>query len=94
MTQKCERFIVFGVVQGVGFRYYTSRQGLESNVTGYAKNLNDGSVEVMVCGQSDNVEMFAKWLAHGPKSATVDSIIRSGPLDREEECNIKGFEIL
>lgn len=94
MVQKCERFIVFGVVQGVGFRYYTSRKGLEYNVTGYAKNLNDGSVEVMVCGQSDNVEMFAKWLAHGPKSATVDSIIRSGPLERVEKRYMEGFEIL
>ena len=51
MIQKCEKFTVSGLVQGVGFRYHTSYQGMRLGLTGYAKNLNNGDVEVVVCGE-------------------------------------------
>ncbi|CAH2563768.1 acylphosphatase [Vibrio cholerae] len=47
MEKQCSKFIVSGHVQGVGFRYHTSHQGLKLGLTGYAKNLNNGDVEVV-----------------------------------------------
>ncbi|POF52593.1 acylphosphatase, partial [Vibrio vulnificus] len=44
MTVRCEKFVVSGRVQGVGFRYHTSHQGLKLNLVGYAKNLCNGDV--------------------------------------------------
>lgn len=58
MNQKCEKFTVSGIVQGVGFRYHTSHYGMKLGLTGYAKNLNNGDVEVVVCG---NEEQIATW---------------------------------
>ena len=45
-----------GKVQGVGFRYSTQREALQLGVTGYARNLDDGGVEVLVCGEAEQVE--------------------------------------
>ncbi|MDF2152238.1 acylphosphatase [Vibrio sp. CAU 1672] len=90
MDLKCERFLVKGYVQGVGFRYHTSHQGLKLGLTGYAKNLNDGDVEVMACGNPDKIEEFAQWLAEGPRTANVESVIRA----RASYKPFRGFKIL
>ncbi|MDC5706350.1 acylphosphatase [Vibrio europaeus] len=90
MDQSCERFTVSGLVQGVGFRYHTSYKGLGLEATGYAKNLDNGDVEVVVCGSGLQVEAMAKWLEHGPRSARVDSVIRESIAYKP----YKGFKIL
>jgi acylphosphatase len=46
---------VYGSVQGVGFRYSTQREALQLGLTGYARNLDDGGVEVLACGEPDQV---------------------------------------
>ncbi len=51
MTQVCIAAYVYGVVQGVGFRYSTQRQAEALGVAGYARNLDDGSVQVVACGK-------------------------------------------
>ncbi len=75
MVQKCEKFTVSGTVQGVGFRYHTSYKGMSMNLTGYAKNLNNGDVEVVVCGEEEGISKMAAWLKHGPKTSQVESVI-------------------
>lgn len=90
MAQQCKRFIVSGTVQGVGFRYHTSYQGMTLGLVGYAKNLNNGDVEVAVCGEEEAIEQMASWLTHGPKTSHVESMI-SEPLTYRD---FKGFEIL
>ncbi len=90
MEQKCVKFTVFGVVQGVGFRYHTCHQGLKFGLTGYAKNLMDGSVEVVVCGNEQKVTEMAAWLEQGPQTATVDSVV-SEPMSFKP---FRGFKIL
>ncbi|HAS6349377.1 TPA: acylphosphatase [Vibrio vulnificus] len=90
MTIRCEKFVVSGIVQGVGFRYHTSHQGLKFNLVGYAKNLNNGDVEVIACGEPEKIEEFAQWLKHGPKTARVDELKREEITCRE----FQGFEIL
>lgn len=55
---------------GVGFRYSTQREGLKLGLTGYARNMDDGSVEVLACGEAQQVEKLIAWLkAGGPRSA-------------------------
>ncbi|MGO2509116.1 MAG: acylphosphatase [Vibrio hibernica] len=71
----CNRlFVVSGLVQGVGFRYQTTHQGLAMGLTGYAKNLNNGDVEVLACGDENQVAEFATWLKKGPRSAFVERL--------------------
>lgn len=90
MVQKCVKFTVSGLVQGVGFRYHTSYVGTKLDLKGYAKNLNSGDVEVVVCGQHDSIEHMADWLEHGPKTSRVDAVI-SEPLPLQA---FNSFEIL
>lgn len=76
MAQICTKAWVFGQVQGVGFRYSTQREAIQLGVTGYACNLDDGSVEVLACGEANQVEKLIAWLkAGGPRSARVDKVL-------------------
>ncbi len=67
---------VYGMVQGVGFRYYTQQQAQTLGLTGHARNLPDGSVEVLACGNEQQVGSLISWLqAGGPRSARVDNVL-------------------
>ena len=76
MTTVCTIAWVHGRVQGVGFRYSTQHEAKRLGLTGYAKNLDDGSVEVLICGEQDKVEELIAWLkAGGPRSAQVGRVL-------------------
>lgn len=76
MTAICKRAWVHGSVQGVGFRYTTQQEARARGLTGYARNLDDGSVEVLACGEEPEVEALIAWLkAGGPRSARVDRVL-------------------
>ena len=72
--QLCIRCIVTGRVQGVFFRASTQRQAQQLGVTGYAKNLSDGSVEVLACGRAEAVQRLSEWLRVGPSAASVTAV--------------------
>ena len=91
MAKICIRALVTGHVQGVWFRQSTADQALSHNITGWARNVSDGRVEVMLCGESNAVRQVEAWLQIGPPLATVAVV------DSEEvECDelYKGFIIL
>ena len=70
MAQQCIKARVYGRVQGVGFRYSTQAQAQQLGLTGYARNLDDGIVEVLACGDNAQLEQLLAWLkAGGPRSA-------------------------
>ncbi|UAA37235.1 acylphosphatase [Paraneptunicella aestuarii] len=69
-----QKAIVTGKVQGVFYRATTRQQALELGLTGYAKNLPDGSVEVMACGVEAQVQSLMDWLWQGPDRSRVDSV--------------------
>lgn len=73
--QVCMIAYVSGIVQGVGFRYSTLQQALSLGVTGYARNMDDGSVEVLACGEQQSVEALVEWLKQGPRSARVERVL-------------------
>ena len=65
---------IHGRVQGVGFRQATVRQANKLNIDGWVRNRDDGSVEVMLCGDAAAVEAMTSWLHQGPPSAKVDAV--------------------
>ncbi|QNQ19852.1 acylphosphatase [Kosakonia sp. SMBL-WEM22] len=76
MAQVCTIAWVHGSVQGVGFRYTTQHEARRLGLSGYARNLDDGSVEVVACGEAENVNKLIEWLkAGGPRSARVDKVL-------------------
>ena len=91
MSQVCIIAWVYGRVQGVGFRYTTQQEAQRLGLTGYAKNMDDGSVEVVACGESERVEQLMKWLkAGGPSSARVERVLSEPHRPGDE---LKGFSI-
>ena len=80
MAKLCAKALVSGKVQGVWFRQSTRQQALANQLTGWANNLADGRVEVMLCGEEENVRTVLSWLQHGPERAQVDQV-QSGTLD-------------
>jgi acylphosphatase len=70
----CFRCLVAGRVQGVFFRASTRYEAQQRGITGYAKNLPDGRVEVFACGDPSAVEELCAWLREGPANAQVSGI--------------------
>lgn len=83
MSRTCLRGFVSGRVQGVSFRAFVREQALAAGVDGWARNLADGRVEVLLCGEEAAVQAVAEALQHGPRLARVDSVTlepASGPV--------------
>jgi acylphosphatase len=62
---------VSGRVQGVGFRYFAQQKAAELGLDGWARNLNDGRVEVYAAGAADRLSDLATALHLGPRWAEV-----------------------
>lgn len=75
MANICLKVFVSGRVQGVWFRQSTKKQALKRGVTGWAKNLPDGRVEVMLCGEKTVLAEMLNWLHEGPELARVDEVV-------------------
>jgi len=70
----CRRCLVAGKVQGVWYRASTQRQALALGITGHARNLPDGRVEVLACGDAEAVRQLQAWLWQGPPAADVTDV--------------------
>ena len=67
--------IVKGKVQGVYFRGYTQQEALAAGVTGWVRNLPDGSVEAIFEGEREAVERLVTWCRKGPPAARVTDVM-------------------
>jgi len=65
---------VTGRVQGVFFRASARHEAERLGITGYAKNLPDGRVEVLACGSKGQVDDFCAWLSQGSVHADVSNV--------------------
>lgn len=74
MKPICIKALVSGKVQGVWYRKSTQRKAKECGVQGWARNLADGRVEVLLCGDATAVQAVADWLWQGPSRARVDGV--------------------
>jgi acylphosphatase len=68
------RYIVKGRVQGVGYRYFAKNAAEKLGVTGYARNLDDGTVEVVAVGPESAIEDLLGALQRGPRLSEVRTI--------------------
>lgn len=66
--------VVSGVVQGVGFRYFTRQQAQLLGLRGNVQNQADGTVLIHVDGTEIEVHKFLDWCHHGPDTATVEKL--------------------
>jgi acylphosphatase len=73
MVDLAAHIIVHGKVQGVCFRASTQTKALEFNLTGWVRNLSDGTVEVHAEGSRGSIEKLIKWCQKGPPSAKISS---------------------
>ena len=68
------RYFVSGLVQGVGYRFFARRLAEQLQLTGFAKNLRDGRVEVYAIGSAESLEAFRDGLNRGPEGSMVSSV--------------------
>ncbi|MDP4007535.1 MAG: acylphosphatase [bacterium] len=66
--------LISGRVQGVLFRQHARAKALELGLTGWAKNLLDSKVEIVIEGEKANIEEFLKWAKQGPQLARVENV--------------------
>ncbi len=71
MGSICLHCFVSGRVQGVFYRRATYEEGIKRKLTGWVKNLADGRVEVVICGEEKAVYAMQEWLWEGSKAAEV-----------------------
>ena len=71
----CVHCLVSGKVQGVWFRASTQEKAKELGLTGFARNLPDGRVEVIACGERNLVSALQEWLKQGPELANVTEVV-------------------
>jgi len=88
---KVNRYIVSGRVQGVGYRYFTRRTATQLGVTGAARNLPDGTVEVVGCATGEKLQTFHEQLLSGPAFAHVETIVVN-TVDKSE-IDIEDFDV-
>ena len=73
-TKQARRYYVSGIVQGVGFRYYTQDIAEQLMLAGFVRNLRDGRVEVYAVGTAEQLGILRKNLERGPRGASVSQI--------------------
>ena len=69
-----KQILIFGRVQGVGFRHFTLVRAKDCGLSGWVRNLKDGRVEVLVKGRQEVIERFIGELKQGPSLAQVSEI--------------------
>jgi acylphosphatase len=73
--KSCKRCIISGNVQGVFYRHSTVKQAAALGLKGWVRNLENGDVECLVCGDEQAIEKLCAWLWQGPPSATVTNVL-------------------
>lgn len=80
---------VRGLVHGVFFRATMARIASEYGVTGWVRNLTDGSVEAFLEGEEKSVQRLVEWARRGPPRARVDHV----EVEKAAPRNLRGFRI-
>lgn len=78
------RLIITGNVQGVGFRAFVRNRAIKNNVTGWVKNLDDGSVEALLSGSQENLNKLIEITRIGTPWSKVSNVVVTYSEDQEE----------
>ena len=81
--------LVFGHVQGVGYRRYVQTRARDLGLSGYAENLSDGRVEVIAEGGEAELRRLLHWLRRGPPHAQVGKVEEQWG----EDTGLSGFHV-
>jgi acylphosphatase len=73
-TKQAKRYFVSGMVQGVGFRYFTQDAAEELRLSGFVRNLRDGRVEVFAVGTPQQHAQLRAALERGPRFSSVSEV--------------------
>lgn len=77
---------ISGLVQGVFFRVTAKEQAEKLGITGFARNVGDGSVYIEAEGEIEKLDKFINWCKSGPDAAEVEKVeISDGPLKNFSE---------
>jgi acylphosphatase len=76
-------FLIQGRVQGVGFRWYVQREASEIGLHGWVRNTEDGDVEVVAAGDTEDLAELRASLKRGPRGSRVDRVIEHTLQDSE-----------
>lgn len=68
------KVIVKGRVQGVGFRWSAAREAESRGISGFVKNMSDGSVYIEAEGPREQLDAFTEWCKRGPGIGYVESV--------------------
>ena len=85
-------YLVKGRVQGVGFRWYVHREAADLSLRGWVRNTEDGHVEVVASGDSEDLALLREVLQKGSRGSRVDAVIEHDLADSEGE-GLGPFEI-
>ena len=83
-------FVVSGRVQGVFFRDNTKKEAMKLGLEGSATNLSDGTVQVCLRGESNQIDLLERWLHIGPELAKVESVIE---VDIDQQLELNDFKV-
>jgi acylphosphatase len=72
--KSARRFLVSGLVQGVGYRYFVFKRAQERSVSGYVLNLPDGRVEILAEGSQEALDALRNDLEVGPRFSKVSQV--------------------
>ncbi len=75
--QRCERWLIAGSVQGVGYRAWMVKQATALGLDGWVRNRADGQVEAMLLGDAVKLARLRQLCLSGPSGARVEGIERS-----------------
>jgi acylphosphatase len=67
-------YVVSGLVQGVGFRFFVNRAASIEGIHGWVRNRPDGRVEIRAEGEAEALERFERQVRQGPSASRVDDI--------------------
>jgi acylphosphatase len=90
MNKITKEYRVVGIVQGVGFRYYTKTIACELGIKGWVKNETDGSVKIIACGDFLSLNKFKELIRKGPSLSKVVNIQEKIV---EEDCIYSSFQV-
>jgi len=85
---KTERFLISGMVQGVGFRQYVYTYCKKMGIKGFVKNLSNGNVECVASGPDIEIDRLYNALKKGPSMGRIENVSRESV-----EANFLDFEI-
>ncbi|MBS1877690.1 MAG: acylphosphatase [Acidobacteria bacterium] len=90
MKKLARRYIVRGRVQGVGFRYFVEHTGTALGLSGWTRNLDDGTVEVYAIGNDKQLSELEGALWKGPRMSDVRGVAASEDV---VDSSVRSFRI-